>query len=165
MDNKFKVVLNLFLFFPRWLSESPAIVIMWIIAIAGAFGQILYNTWFVSAESITFYFFLFISIIIIPTTIALIIEFRNKLQVKSPVKTRRSLIYAIIIAGLVTGIITIESVSFSIKFQLFMAKSASYYELLENFDFWEKIGTVYSVYVVPIFLFGIAYWVKTLKFR
>lgn len=165
MDNKFKVVSDLVLFFPRWLSESPAIVIMWIIAIAGAFGQILYNTWFESSESIIFYFFLFISIIVIPTTIALIIEFRNKLRDKSPVKTKKPLIYAIIIAGLVTGIIAIESVSFSIKFQLFMTKSALYYELLKDFDFWENIGGVYSVYVVPVFLFGIAYWIKKLKFN
>ncbi len=165
MNNKFKVISDLVSFFPKWLSEDPAIVIMWFIAIAGSFGQILYKVWFESPESITFYFFLFVFIIVIPTTIALIIEFRNKLRDKSPVKIKRPVIYAIIIAGLVTGVIAIEAVSFSIKFELFMTKSSPYVKLIEGFELREKIGTIYSLYVVPPYLFGMAYWIKKLKFN
>ena len=163
MNNQSKVISELFSFFLKWLSETPSITILWIIAIAGSFGQILYVTWFESQESTMFYFILFIVIIVIPTTTALIKEFKKKLQLKSPVKTKKPLIYAFIIAGLITGIVAIELVSFTIKFELFMTESTEYAEQLEGFEFWKNVGKVYSLYVVPPFLFGMSIWIKKLK--
>lgn len=165
MKNKFKIISDLFFLFPNWLAESPSIVIMWVIAIAGSFGQILYVTWFESPETVMFYFLLLIFIIVIPTTIASIIEFRNKLRDKSPVKTKKPIIYALIIAGLVTGLITIELVSLSIEFNLFMTKSTLDVKLLEGFELRKEIGEIYSLYIVPPYLFGMVYWIKKLKFN
>lgn len=153
-------------FFVLWLSESPAIVIMWIIAIAGSFEHILFSVWFKSSESVTFYFLVFTFIIVIPATIALIAEFKNKLPLDKSAIPRiqtKFVVYSII-AALVTGLIAIELVSFAIKFELYMAESIEGVKTLEDFKFWKEIGITYSLYIVPPYLFCMAYWIKRLKF-
>ena len=163
MRDKSKSISSLLSFFLLWLLETPSITIMWIIAIGAAFGHILYVSWFESQESVMFYFILIMIIIIVPTTIALIKEFKKKLQQRSPIKTKKPLIYAIVIAALITAVITIELVSFTIKFELFMTKSVEYTEELEGFEFWKNVGEIYSLYTVPPFLFGISVWIKRVK--
>lgn len=163
MNKTSKIISELICFFLKWLAESPAILIMWTIAIASSFGQIVYIAWFESAESVMFYFLLFTFIIVIPTTIVFIIEFRNKLRVKSPVKTKRHWIYALIIAGLVTVLITMELLSFSIEFNLFMTKSTLDVKL-EGFELRKEMGERYSQ-LVPPYLFVMAYFIKKLKFN
>jgi len=154
-------------FFVIWLPESPVIVIMWIIAIAGSFGHILYSDWFKSSESVIGYFLLFSFIIVIPTTIALLAEFKKKLpRDKSAIRKirRKFVVYAMIAATLVTGLIAIELVSFTIKFELYMTESIEGVTTSEDFEFWKNIGSIYSLYIVPPYLFGMAYWIKKLKF-
>lgn len=154
-------------FFAQWLSESPSIVIIWIVAIAGSFGHILYSGWFKSSESIMFHFLLFTFIIVIPTTIALLAELKNKLpRDKSAVrKIRRKFVaYAMIVAALVTCLIAIELVAFAIEFNLLMTDSIDGVPTSEDFKFWKEIGSTYSLYSVPPYLFGMSYWIKKLKF-
>ena len=154
-------------FFVIWLPESPVIVIMWIIAIAGSFGHILYSDWFKSSESVIGYFLLFSFIIVIPTTIALLTEFKNKLpRDKSAVRKikRKYVAYAMIAAALVTCLIAIELVAFAIKFNLLMTESIDGVSTSEDFKFWKEIGSTYSLYIVPLYLLGMAYWIKKLKF-
>ena len=154
-------------FFTQWLSKSLVIVIMWIFAIAGSFGHIWYSYWFKSSESITFHFLLLTFIIVIPTTIALLTEFKNKLpRDKSAVRKikRKYVAYAMIAAALVTCLIAIELVAFAIKFNLLMTESIDGVSTSEDFKFWKEIGSTYSLYIVPLYLLGMAYWIKKLKF-
>lgn len=140
---------------------------MWIIAIAASFGHIWYSYWFKSSESIMFHFLLFTFIIVIPSTIALLTEFKNKLpRDKSAVpKIRRKFVaYGMIAAAIVTCLIAIELVAFTIKFHLLMTESIGF-PTDEDFKFWKEVGSTYSLYVVPPYLFVMAYWIKKLKFN
>lgn len=139
---------------------------MWIIAIAGSFGHIGYGYWFKSSESITFHFLLFTAIIVIPSTIAFLSEFKNKLpRDKSAIRKirRKYVAYALIAAALVVSLITIELLAFFIKFNILMTESKEFLTD-ENFKFWKEVGSTYSLYVVPPFLFIMAYWIRKFKF-